>query len=221
MTAANFPAVMTEIFKHEGSYVDHPKDPGGATNMGITHITLAEYRGKPVTKADVKALTKAEAEAIYRKRYWNVIRGDDLPAGIDLVMMDGSVNSGVGRGPKWVQAALRVKQDGKVGSETILAARDADPVKVINDACDARMAFLKGLKTWPTFGKGWTRRVDDVRKKALEMAKKPSKPTAKPAEPIPSNSDLRKQDAAFTPLIALVAVVILIIAVLVISFKGG
>jgi lysozyme family protein len=187
MTSPNFPAVMAEIFKHEGGYVDHPADPGGATNMGITFATLKSWRGQPITKADVKALTKAEAEAIYRAKYWNPTKCDDLPAGIDLIMMDGSVNSGIGRGPKWVQSALGVTADGKVGPATIAAAKVADPVAVINAACDARLKFLRSLKTWPTFGKGWQRRVDDVRAVALRMASvKPAPaPTPKPIEDPP------------------------------------
>jgi len=184
MTRANFPAVMEQIFLHEGGYVDHPRDPGGATNMGITHITLKSYRGRSVTKADVKALTKAEARAIYEANYWNPTKCDDMPAGLDLVMMDGSVNSGIGRGPKWVQAALGVAQDGKVGPATIAAANAANVAEVINKACDARMAFLKRLDTWDTFGKGWTRRVDSVRKEALSMAKA-NKGTYVPPQPLP------------------------------------
>jgi len=187
MTAVNFNTIMDHVFREEGGYVDHPADPGGATNMGITHITLAEYRGKPVTKADVRNLTRAEAREIYRKRYWNVIRGDDLPSGIDLVMMDGSVNSGVGRGPKWVQAALGVVQDGKVGPATIAAAKRANAAVVINAACEARMKFLRGLKTFNTFGRGWTARVERVRKEALALANAPYLAQPKPIvlEPTP------------------------------------
>lgn len=220
MTAANFPAVMAHVFREEGGYVDHPRDPGGATNMGITHITLAEYRGHPVSKADVKALTKAEASEIYRKRYWNVIKGDDLPAGIDLVMMDGSVNSGVGRGPKWVQAALRVAQDGKVGRQTIDAAWTANAADTINAACDARLVFLKSLKTWDTFGRGWTSRVGRVRKEALEMAKASSlgpRPVPETTEPIQTPPRVSKP----SPVAGFVIVGIIIAAVVAFVIFGG
>lgn len=170
MAKENFELVMAEIFAHEGGYVDHKLDPGGATNLGITFAVLQKWRGKPITKADVKALTKKEATEIYRKNYWNPTKCDDLPAGLDLVMMDGSVNSGIGRGPKWVQSAVGVTVDGKVGSNTIKAISAASPKDAINKACDARLAFLRGLKTWGTFGKGWSRRVEEVRKRAIEMA---------------------------------------------------
>lgn len=170
MTRSNFAAVMTEVFRHEGGYVDHPKDPGGATNMGITLGTLSDYRKRKVTKAEVRALGKDEASVIYRLRYWSPIRGDDLPAGIDLVTMDASVNSGLGRGPKWTQKALGVAQDAHIGPATVKAARSADPVAVIKTACAARMGFLRGLKTWGTFGKGWSRRVASVEAVGAAMA---------------------------------------------------
>jgi len=152
---------MAEVFKHEGGYVDHPRDPGGATNLGITHLTLAAHRGRKVTKADVKALGKQEAENIYRKSYWAKVHGDHLPYGLDLVAMDGAVNSGPSRGAKWLQRGVGAKADGKIGGQTIEAARAAD-VGAIERACDARMSFLRGLKHWGTFGKGWSRRVASV-----------------------------------------------------------
>lgn len=161
MAASNFPHVMKEIFKHEGGYVDHPRDPGGATNLGITHLTLAAARGHKVTKADVKALGKQEAENIYRKSYWAKVQGDHLPYGFDLVAMDGGVNSGPSRGAKWLQRGVGAKADGKIGGQTIEAARRSD-VGGIERACDARMSFLRGLKHWGTFGKGWSRRVASV-----------------------------------------------------------
>jgi lysozyme family protein len=170
MANSNFAAVMTEVFRHEGGYVDHPKDPGGATNMGITLATLSDYRKRTVTKAEVRALDKGEASEIYRRRYWSPIRGDDLPGGIDLVTMDATVNSGLGRGPKWTQRALGVAQDGHIGPATLKAARASDPVSVIKAACAARMGFLRGLRTWGTFGKGWSRRVASVEAVGVTMA---------------------------------------------------
>ena len=166
----NFEACLAHVLQSEGGYVDHPSDPGGATNMGITIATLRTWRGRSVTKADVKALTRAEAAAIYRKNYWDAVRGDDLPRGLDLVAFDAAVNSGVSRGAKWLQSALGVPADGKVGPKTITAANAAHKDAVIDRACDLRLGFLRQLGTWKTFGKGWTRRVEDVRDTASKMA---------------------------------------------------
>jgi lysozyme family protein len=196
----NFERIMDEIFKHEGGYVDHPRDPGGATNMGITFATLRAYRGKAITKADVKALTKAEAREIYRKNYWNKVSGDDLPSGVDLCTMDGAVNSGPSRGVRWLQRAVGANADGQIGPKTIAAADEAPLAQTINRMCDDRMNFLRGLGTWSTFGTGWTRRVTSVRKVALELAKLP---TYTPPEPIvepalPFDPPLPPIDSKFT-----------------------
>lgn len=173
----NFGAVMAQIFKHEGGYVDHPRDPGGATNMGITHATLSAYRGKKVTKADVKALTRAEAEAIYRKNYWNAVGGDRLHAGVDLAVMDYGVNSGPSRAAKALQRALGFTGtlvDGKVGPRTIQGQAGHNPITVVKTVCRGRLSWLKGLGTWKTFGKGWSRRVAEVEAAGVAMATKAS-----------------------------------------------
>ncbi len=180
MARDNFAACMAEIFAHEGGYVEHPNDPGGATNMGITIGTLHEWRGVPVTRDDVRSLTRREAETIYRARYWNPVRGDDLRAGVDLVAFDPAVNSGVRRGVQWLQRAVGVAADGKMGPVTLKAAAAATPVDTIKRACAARMGFLRGLRTWDTFGRGWSRRVARVEAVAIRMALEASTLPARP-----------------------------------------
>jgi lysozyme family protein len=171
MSRNNYDACFAHVLKWEGGYVDHPKDPGGATNHGVTHKTLAAFRGKPVSKADVKALTKNEAGRIYRLRYWHKVKGDELPQGLDLVAFDGGVNSGPSRGAKWLQSALGVTADGKIGQRTLTSALTArDVVAVVQKACAARMGFLRKLRTWSTFGRGWARRVADTEAEAVAMA---------------------------------------------------
>jgi lysozyme family protein len=168
MARQNYLRVMDEIYDHEGGYADHPRDPGGATKYGITHITLADYRGQPVTKEDVRNLTRLEANKIYRSRYWEVVQGDALPYGFDLVAMDGAVNSGPKRGVRWLQIGVGAKADGAVGPATIEAARAA-PVEGISRACAARMSFLRALSHWDAFGRGWSRRVASVEAVGVRM----------------------------------------------------
>ncbi|AVO39677.1 hypothetical protein C6Y53_06425 [Pukyongiella litopenaei] len=156
--------------KWEGGYVDHPRDPGGATNYGITIGTLRAWRKGPVSKADVRNLTLHEAGEIYRANYWRVLKGDELPAGLDLVAFDAGVNSGPRRGAQWLQRGLGVSADGVIGRQTKAAARAARPrVVVIQRACAARMGFLRGLGNWSTFGRGWSRRVADTEATAVAM----------------------------------------------------
>jgi lysozyme family protein len=166
-----FAACVAEVLRHEGGYVDHPRDPGGCTNRGITRRTLEGWRREPVTCEDVRALTEAEARAICRAHYWNAVHGDELPAGIDLVTFDAAVNSGRRRAALWLQQALGVAADGVIGPRTLRAARGAnDRATIITRACDLRLAVLRGLETWPDFGRGWSRRVREVRAAALVMA---------------------------------------------------
>jgi lysozyme family protein len=167
---SNFEACLREVLKHEGGWADHPKDPGGATMKGVTIGTFAGYKGRKVTKAELRAISDADLRAIYRRKYWDVVKGDDLPAGLDLVAFDGAVNSGPSRGARWLQVGLGVTADGKIGPQTLAHARAANVGQVIDYACNARLVFLRGLKTFPTFGKGWLARVASVRIVAKSMA---------------------------------------------------
>ena len=163
MAAGNFNAVMDEVFAHEGGYVNNKKDPGGETNFGISK------RSYPGT--NIRALTRDRAKEIYRSDFWSRIRGDDLNPGIDLVVMDAAVNSGTTRSLKWIQSAARVEADGKIGPVTLRAVNGYLPqTDLIKRACATRMSFLRSLKTWSTFGKGWARRVASVEATAVTMS---------------------------------------------------
>jgi lysozyme family protein len=179
MASASFAASLREVFRHEGGYVDHPLDPGGATNRGITRATLAAHRGRPVSKAEVMALSADEAAAIYRQRYWDAVKGDDLPAGVDLAVFDAAVNSGPGRAARWLQQELGVCVDGVVGPRTLAAARAADARALIARYSRRRLGFLQRLATWRAFGRGWGRRVAEVERAALAMARAPARPAVK------------------------------------------
>jgi lysozyme family protein len=170
MAATSFAPALRLILKHEGGYVDHPLDPGGATNRGITRATLAAHRGKPVSKAEVMALGEREAGEIYRARYWNAIRADDLPSGVDLVVFDAAVNSGPSRAARWLQTLLGVPADGLIGERTLAAARARPAETLIRDYSRQRLAFLRRLGTFRAFGQGWTRRVRETETAALALA---------------------------------------------------
>lgn len=166
---SNFDHCLRLVLAHEGGWADHPKDPGGATMKGVTLATYRKY--KPgATKAQLRAISDADLAMIYRDGYWNKVKGDDLPAGLDLVAFDAAVNSGPGRAARWLQEALGVNADGAIGPKTIAAAQDAHKEAVIDRACSIRLNWLRTLPHWPTFGKGWTRRVESVREAASKMA---------------------------------------------------
>lgn len=169
MAAQNFAEALKHVLRHEGGYADHPSDPGGATMMGITHLTLADWRGRLVTKEEVRALSLKEASEIYRARYWAAIAGDDLPAGLDLALFDYAVNSGPRRAARTVQSLLGVTVDGAIGPRTLAAIAEQDLNALIRDLCTARRNFLNHLPTAPVFGRGWMRRVAAIEQASLRI----------------------------------------------------
>jgi lysozyme family protein len=188
MAASNFDRVLTLVLKYEGGYVDHPKDPGGATNLGITLGTLSNWLGREATKAEVKALTVKDVSPIYREWYWFAVRGDELPAGVDCAVFDFGVNSGPSRAVMALQRAVGVADDGKLGPVTLKAVAAADPRRTIERICTDRLAFLRRLSTWPVFGKGWSKRVASVEREAIAMIEIPAlpPPDIEPVGPVPA-----------------------------------
>lgn len=168
--ASRFDTALAEILRHEGGWVDHPADPGGATNRGVTLATLSDWLGRTATKAEVKALTVADVAPIYRERYWNAVKGDDLPAGVDLMVFDLAVNSGPGRAAKFLQEVVGAAVDGQIGPATLAKARDLHPLAIIDGMAQRRERFYRALNTFDTFGRGWMKRLADVTAKAKEMA---------------------------------------------------
>ncbi|MBB6262144.1 lysozyme family protein [Paenochrobactrum gallinarii] len=157
------------MFGHEGGYVNNPKDPGGATKYGITHRTLAAHRGvASVTPAQVKALSKAEATEIYRRSYWVQSGGDLLPVGIDFMAFDYGVNSGPAQAVKSLQRVVGVTADGIVGGQTVAAVK-AYKGDLIAAYAAERLRFMRTLKTWPVFGRGWQKRVESVEAQAHQV----------------------------------------------------
>lgn len=178
----NFEACLKPLLVHEGGNDDDPQDPGGRTSRGITQSEYDHYRDrKSLTKRDVWLASDAEVKDIYLTEYWNVLKCDDLPAGIDYAVFDFGVNSGNSRAAKELQLAVYTTPDGEIGPNTIKAAQKSDAKDIITIICDNRLTFLHGLKTWPRFGKGWTTRVEDVRALAVEMveaAPEPERPSS-------------------------------------------
>ena len=156
----NYLIIQPWVLAYEGGFVNHPKDPGGATNQGITQRTYDAYRRRiGHATQSVRLIDNVERDTIYRVQYWDAIRGDDLPSGVDAAVYDFAVNSGPSRAAKYLQRIAGVKQDGVIGLQTLDAVARMDSTQVIGRLCVDRMAFLRGLPTWGTFGTGWTRRV--------------------------------------------------------------
>ncbi|MGE0575393.1 glycoside hydrolase family 108 protein [Reyranella sp.] len=189
MAATSFARAYKLVLVHEGGYVNHPADPGGATNKGVTQATYNAYRkGRGLATRSVREITDDELATIYRTRYWDAVDGDRLPAGLDYCVYDFGVNSGPRRGIEFLQRAVGVDDDGRLGPMTIAAVGRANVEATINRICDARLAWLRTLKHWGTFGKGWSSRVAGVRKNALAMARGSATEPVRP-DPVPSRTD--------------------------------
>mgnify|MGYP001391309704 FL=1 len=172
--AENFKHCLEIILHHEGGYVNHPKDPGGMTNLGVTKRVYESWVGKEVNESDMRALTADDVAPIYEKNYWDKVKGNDLPGGLDLCVFDFGVNAGPGRAAKYLQTMIGTVADGGIGPNTLLALGNyvdevGDVAQVIKDYQEKRQSYYEGLSTFATFGKGWTRRVEETTEEALKI----------------------------------------------------
>lgn len=151
----NFDQAFAVLIGHEGGYSDHPDDPGGKTNYGITEAVAREvgYRG------DMKDLPVDLAKRIYHEKYWKPIRADELPEAVRYVLFDGAVNSGPAQAVRWLQRAVNVADDGVIGPKTLAAAASVDPQRLKTVVIAQRLRFLTDLPNWPSFSRGWSRRI--------------------------------------------------------------
>jgi lysozyme family protein len=157
------------MLQSEGGFVNHPSDPGGMTNLGVTKATWENWVGRESDEAEMRGLTAEKVEPLYKNKYWDAVRGDELPMGLDYLMFDFAVNAGAGRAIKTLQTAVGVTPDGGFGPMTMAAVQAIDPVELIERFSQAKEDFYRSLNTFATFGKGWLNRVVDVKVKASAM----------------------------------------------------
>lgn len=174
MAALNFDACMAQVARWEGwrQFSNDPHDPGGATYSGVTQRAYDGWRrSKGLFLASVAKAPDDEIKAIYRTQYWDVLRCDDLPKGLDCIVFSTGVNMGTGQAAKFLQRALQVTADGQIGLETLNAVHKSGSAKyLIQSVASQRLAFWRRLKQWIYFGKGWKNRGDDDDRIALAMA---------------------------------------------------
>ena len=153
-----FDECFAALVAHEGDFADLEDDPGGKTRFGVTEAVAraAGYGG------DMRELPLSLAKTIYRSQYWEAVRGDDLPEGIRYYVFDAAAASGVRQSVLWLQRALGVAADGVLGPVTLAAARAANPDKLKARLLSQRLRFMAGLSNWPSFSRGWSRRVADL-----------------------------------------------------------
>ncbi len=196
---SNFHAVFKQIVGAEGGFVNDPRDRGGATKYGVTQAVLKAWRRKDVTVDDVMKLSLDEAELIFKTQYWDAVKGDRLPAGIDLLVADTAYNSGAGRAIEFLQRVLDLKVDRVMGEVTLSTAASADATKLIDDYCHERLRFLRTTYGWKTYGNGWTNRVNHAHGVALAMTHMSGDRVAEAAPPLePMGGTQADHDQKFT-----------------------
>ena len=166
----NFARALALVLKSEGGWSDNPADPGGATMKGVTLANFRRFVKPAATRAELREISDEQVATVYRRFYWDTVAGAELPDGVDYAVFDFAVNSGPGRATKYLQASVGTVQDGRIGPATLQAVRARPAGTIIDDLCDARLAFLKRLPTWGVFGKGWSDRVGSVRSRARSMS---------------------------------------------------
>jgi lysozyme family protein len=167
----NYDLALAHVLKSEGLWSDNPKDPGGATMKGITLAVYREWKRNPhISKDELKAIPDQEVHDLYKQLYWDKIRGDELPSGIDYAVFDSAVNMGVGRASKLIQEAAGVATDGVLGQASLSAIQKADTKELIEKFSQLKENFYRSLKTFDTFGKGWLNRVAEVKTFANSIA---------------------------------------------------
>ena len=169
----NFDACLAHVLKSEGGFVNHPADPGGMTNLGVTKRVWEEYTKRQASEMEMRSLTPDMVKPLYRDMYWDRVKADDLPVGVDLCVFDLAVNSGVYRAAVTLQRVLGAQDDGIIGPKTLAAAGSADPEQLIKDYCKRRRMFIRGLATYVTFGKGWENRINKVETDSFAMLLQP------------------------------------------------
>ena len=166
----NWDECFAMVIKSEGGFVNHPKDPGGMTNLGVTRSAWQGFLNRDVTEIEMRGLTPEAVKPFYKSLYWDRIKGDSLPSGVDYAAYDLAVNSGPHKAAQYLQEIAGAPVDGMIGPKSLEAIQSCDAKETADAICDMRLEFLKKLSTFDTFGKGWSRRVADVKAKAISMA---------------------------------------------------
>jgi lysozyme family protein len=169
MAASNWQKSFEMMLVSEGGYVNHPSDPGGMTNLGVTKRVWEEWVGRESNEKEMRSLTPEMVAPLYKRKFWDACKCDELPTGVDYLVFDFAVNAGPGRSAKILQTAIGVTPDGGIGPITLAAVKAHDPVELIQKFSDGKEAFYRSLNTFETFGKGWLNRVAAVKIKASSM----------------------------------------------------
>jgi lysozyme family protein len=166
----NFSKSFEYVLDDEGGFSDNKKDPGGATNRGVTLRTWEDWQRRQVSVQEIRDLTVDQVLPLYRARYWDAVKADLLPNGVDYLVFDTAVNCGVSNAIKFIQQSLGVKDDGVIGPVTLTAIRTVDVDHLIDQYTQLRQKHYESLPTFDEFGEGWMDRAKRVAERAIELS---------------------------------------------------
>jgi lysozyme family protein len=167
----NFKASLTLLLHDEGGFVNDPDDKGGPTNKGITLRTYSSYLGRQASIDELKNIPDEHVEDIYKTRYWDLVKADSLPKGLDYFAFDFAVNSSPAQAVRSLQRVIKVTVDGILGPRTLQVIKTWEVTELLAAYKIQRMGYLRSLSNWWKFGKGWTNRVNGVLNDAYKMAR--------------------------------------------------
>lgn len=168
---SDFKECLDLVLKSEGGFVNHPSDPGGMTNLGVTKRVWQEYTGHEADEKEMRSLTPEKVAPLYEQRYWRPTYCEVLPRGLSFLIFSMGINAGTGRSVKLLQSCIGCVADGVIGPKTMELIKSADVTDLIKRFSEARRNYYKSLKTFDVFGKGWLARVDREEAEALNMIK--------------------------------------------------
>lgn len=158
------------LLESEGGYVAHEADPGGRTNLGVTQAVWESWVGRASNEKEMRSLTPAQVEPLYKKKYWDACKCDELPTGLDYLVFDFAVNAGVGRAIKTLQSCVGATPDGAIGPKTLQAIMVCSKDDLINKFSAAKETFYRSLPTFAVFGKGWLNRIQEAKCRTLLLS---------------------------------------------------
>ena len=160
----NFQKSLKRVLKHEGGYVNHPSDPGGETNFGITKSTARSYG----YHGSMRTIPMTVVEKIYKSQYWDAMSCENFDCALAYQLFDAAVNHGLLNARKILQRTIKVKDDGIIGAVSLAAIRQLDTADLVQMFNAERISFYTRISTFPTFGRGWMNRMVDNLRYAVE-----------------------------------------------------
>lgn len=158
-----FEKAFDRVIGHEGQFQDNPGDrgnwTGGKVGSGVNKGTKFGISAMTYPKEDIKGMTVDRAKEIYYKDWWVKLEMELFKPALSFQMFDAAINHGMTNATKMLQRAVGVPDDGVIGRMTKRAIDTMTLDDILMCFLSERLDFMTYVGSWPTFGKGWARRI--------------------------------------------------------------